>query len=59
MEQFLVITKGKSTIFSKIKPKTPKMIAAMKKICEEYKEMFKDEFKLRVVIKTSKGFKLV
>lgn len=59
MEQYLAIVSDGNKIFSGIKPKTPKMISVMKELCIKYKEQFKKEFKLKVIIKTSKGFKFV
>jgi hypothetical protein len=45
--------------FSTIKDNSPKMYNSLKELCEKYKKLFGEEYKVKRLILTPKGYKFI
>lgn len=55
----LVIVNESNKFFSGVKINSPKMYNALKGLCEQYKETFKSEYKVKRVIRIKSGYKFI
>jgi hypothetical protein len=55
----LVIVDNTNKFFSGVKANSPKLFNALKKKCDDLKEVFQEEFKVKRVIPTKFGYKFV